>query len=367
MFQNSPSFETSSGNNKMISERMKNLTPYVPGEQPQDGEYIKLNTNENPYPPAPGIKEFLAEADISRLRLYPDPASAKLREAIAENEGLKPGNVFAGNGSDEVLSFVFFGFFDGSNGPVFFPEFTYSFYPVYSAFYDIPYKKIKLQSDYSIRVEDYIEGESSGIILPNPNAPTGIYLPLSEIKKLLKNYRSDRLVVIDEAYIAFGGESAVTLINEFENLLVIRTFSKSSSLAGIRLGYALGNEKLINTLTTIKDSFNSYPVDFIAQKCGEIAVKDRQYAESVTNKIIATRESFIKKSTELGWEVLPSKANFVFIRKEGLSGRQIYERLKERKILVRFFDKPGISDFVRITIGTDQQMEELTEAMERRI
>ncbi|HAK47125.1 MAG TPA: histidinol-phosphate transaminase, partial [Spirochaeta sp.] len=232
----------------MLSERMNNLSPYVPGEQPQDGKYIKLNTNENPYPPTPWIKDFLAEIDIEKLKLYPEPTSAMLRDAIAEAEGLKPENVFIGNGSDEVLSFIFFGFFDGKNGPLLFPEFTYSFYPVYSSFYDIPYTRIKLAEDFSIRIDDFLDTPSTGLILPNPNAPTGICLPLTEIKKLLDNFDSNKLVAIDEAYIAFGGESAASLIDNYENLVVVRTFSKRSSLAGLRLGYALGNKKLIEAL-----------------------------------------------------------------------------------------------------------------------
>ena len=349
----------------MLAERMKNLSPYIPGEQPQDGKYIKLNTNENPYPPSPGIKDFLANFELKKLKLYPEPTSARLRQAIAENEGLKPENIFVGNGSDEVLSFVFFGFFDGKKGPLLFPEFTYSFYPVYSSFYNIPFEKINLKPDFSIDINDYIDKKSTGIIIPNPNAPTGVCLPISDIKNLLDNYSSDRLVAIDEAYIAFGGESAVSLINDYENLLVIKTFSKSSSLAGLRLGYALGNEKLINAITTVKDSFNSYPVDFIAQNCGEIAIRDTEYANFVLKRIIQTRESFVKSATALGWEILPSKANFIFTRKPGSSGKDIYQKLKENKILVRFFDKPGISDFVRITIGTDDEMSELLEAMKK--
>ncbi|MDC7227396.1 MAG: histidinol-phosphate transaminase [Spirochaetales bacterium] len=347
----------------MIANRMKSLTPYVPGEQPQDGKYIKLNTNENPYPPAPAISKFLKEMDITNLKLYPEPTSVKLRTAIAEAEGLKPDNVFAGNGSDEVLSFIFYAFFDADFGPVLFPEFTYSFYPVYSAFYNIPFTKVSLKDDFSINIEDYLNRKTTGMIIPNPNAPTGVYLPINEIRRLLERFPSDRLVAIDEAYIAFGGESAAGLINEFDNLLVIRTFSKSSSLAGIRLGYALGNEKLIQALTTAKDSFNSYPVDYITQKCGELAVKDAEYGNDIAERIIATRKRFVAAASALGWEILPSMANFVFAKKPGRSGEEIYTRLKKQKILVRFFNKPGISDFVRITIGTDEEMETLLSAI----
>ncbi|MBI9105900.1 MAG: histidinol-phosphate transaminase [Spirochaetales bacterium] len=348
----------------MFADRMKNLTPYTPGEQPQEGGFIKLNTNENPYPPTPLIKDFLSDIDASRLRLYPDPTSKNLRQEIARAEGLEPENVFIGNGSDEVLSFVFFGFFDGKYGPLFFPEFTYSFYPVYSGFYNIPYKKIPLQGDYSLDIDSYLDGDSTGIILPNPNAPTGICLPLEKIKYLLDNYKCGRLVAIDEAYIAFGGESAASLINDYENLLVVRTFSKSSSLAGLRLGYALGDKKLISALNTVKNSFNSYPVDFIAQRCGELSIFDSSYRKDVISKIITTRDSFTLKAINLGWTVLPSKANFVFARKDGLRGEDIYMRLKEKKILVRYFDKEGINDFVRITIGTDDEMSQLLTTME---
>ena len=347
----------------MLAGRMKNLSPYTPGEQPQDGGYIKLNTNENPYPPTPLIKEFLSGLDISRLRLYPEPTSRRLREAIAAADGLNPENVFVGNGSDEVLSFVFFGFFDGDNGPLLFPEFTYSFYTVYSGFYNIPYRKIPLKNDFSIDLESYLQSESTGIIVPNPNAPTGIYLSLELIDDLMQRYSSERLVAIDEAYIAFGGESASSLIEKYDNLLVIRTFSKSSSLAGLRLGYALGNKELIASLNTVKDSFNSYPVDLIAQKCGELSILDREYGAEIIGKIVRTREEFTQKAVKAGWEVLPSKANFVFARKPGTAGEEIYLRLKEKKILVRYFNKEGISDFVRITIGTDEEMQKLFEAM----
>ena len=349
----------------MLADRMKNLSPYTPGEQPQEGGFIKLNTNENPYPPTPGIRAFLDGFDVSKLRLYPDPAALRLREAIAAEEGLEPDNVFIGNGSDEVLSFVFFAFFDEKNGPLLFPEHTYSFYPVYSSFYDIEYRRIPLQDDFSISIEDYLEGKSSGIIFPNPNAPTGIYMPLDELKKLLDTYDRDRVVAVDEAYIAFGGESASSLIEEYDNLLIIRTFSKSSSLAGLRLGYALGSRELISALNTVKDSFNSYPVDCIAQRCGELSITDREYGRKIIRKIITTRENFSSSAAELGWEVLPSGANFVFARKPGLNGKDIYNRLKEAKILVRHFDKDGIRDFVRITIGTDEEMDALLKTLKK--
>lgn len=347
----------------MLAERMKNLNPYTPGEQPQDGQYIKLNTNENPYPPTPKIKDFLADFEINKLRLYPEPTSKELREAIAIAEGLSPENVFIGNGSDEVLSFVFYAFFDGSKGHLLFPEHTYSFYPVYSDFYNIPYKRIRLEKDFSINIDGFLKKKSTGIIIPNPNAPTGIFLGIPLIRNLLESYSSNSLVAIDEAYIGFGGESAALLTKEFDNLLIIRTLSKSSSLAGLRLGYALGSKQLINALSAVKDSFNSYPVDRIAQKCGELSIKDSCYSERVLQRIISTRDNFSQKIASLGWEVLPSKANFIFTRKPGLDGKTIYERLKKRMILVRHFNKAGISDYVRITIGTDAEMEYLLKTM----
>ena len=347
----------------MLASRMKNLTPYVPGEQPKDGEYIKLNTNENPYPPAPEISSYLSSIDVSKLRLYPDPASEHLRTAIAEAEGLSSANIFVGNGSDEVLSFVFYAFFDDKQGPLLFPEHSYSFYPVYASYYDIPTKKIALNGDFSINIEDFLKGGSTGIIFPNPNAPTGIGLPLSDIRKLLQNYRRDRLVAVDEAYIAFGGESAASLVDEFDNLLIIRTFSKSSSLAGLRIGYAIGNPALIAALNTVKDSFNSYPLDRIAQKCGELSVKNADYEKKTVALIVEQREWFSAEIRKLGWEVLPSQANFVFARKSGTGGREIYDFLRDRRILVRHFDKDGIRDFVRITIGTEAEMQELLRAI----
>ena len=341
----------------MFSERLKQLTPYTPGEQPQNRKYIKLNTNENPYPPSPSVGEFLKTADPDIFKLYPDPASVELRNAIGKYFGLPSSMVFTGNGSDEVLSFCFYAFFDSNNGPLLFPEHSYSFYPVYCGFYNILFHRIPLEADFSISVDSYIvEKDYCGIIFPNPNAPTGTYLEPAEIKQLMKEVRSDKVVIIDEAYIDFGGQSAVNLTNEFDNLLIVQTFSKSRSLAGLRVGFVLGNEKLISALNTVKDSFNSYPLDKLAQKAAKFAIEDTDHFRDNTSRIIETRNFTVKALQEKGWEVLPSMANFIFIRKKGIPGRDIYEILKNKGVLVRHFGHPGIEDFVRVTIGQKKDM-----------
>ncbi len=348
----------------MLSQRVKKLTPYVPGEQPQDRKYLKLNTNENPYPPSPKIEAFLKKFDVERLRLYPDPQFKDIRETLAQQFGITKEQVFLGNGSDEVLAFVFYAFFDNTNGKLMFPEFTYSFYPVYCDFFDIDYNKIPLSDNFEINIERFLDGsESCGIIFSNPNAPTGIFLPLEKIKKLLSVYPKDRVVVIDEAYIDFGGESAVNLINEHKNLLVIRTFSKSMCLAGLRLGFAMGNDILIKALFSAKDSFNSYPVNMLAQNIGEIAVLDTDYNQMILDKIIRNREYLSRELKIMGWDVLPSKANFVFTRKPGISGKEIYQKFKKMGILVRHFGIPGIDDFVRITVGKMEDVDSLLKAI----
>ncbi|MCF8146640.1 MAG: histidinol-phosphate transaminase [Deltaproteobacteria bacterium] len=348
----------------MLAERIKKLKPYVPGEQPQDRKYIKLNTNENPYPPTPRIDPYLKSFDIEKLRLYPDPLFGRLREAISERYGIHKHQIFVGNGSDEVLAFAFYAFFDSAQGRLLFPEFSYSFYPVYCDFYNIEYRKVPLKADFSLDIEDYLqEDPSCGMVFPNPNAPTGILLSLEKITELLNRYPEDRVVVIDEAYIDFGGESAVCLIDRFKNLLITRTFSKSMSLAALRLGFAVGDEKLVDALFCVKDSFNSYPADLFAQNIGEIAMKDTDYYAAITEKIIRTRENVAKQLTDMGWDVLPSGANFILAGRKDLSGETIYSRLKEYGILVRYFHIDGIKRFVRITIGTDEQMAALIEAV----
>lgn len=348
----------------MLTQRIKRLSPYVPGEQPQDRSYIKLNTNENPYPPTPEIGPFLKSFDIERLRLYPDPLFGPLREAISKRFNINSSQVFVGNGSDEVLAFAFYAFFDSVRGKLVFPKFSYSFYPVYCGFYGIEYRKIPLNENFSIEIDDYLgEERSCGIVFPNPNAPTGIVLPLEKITELLERYPEDRVVVIDEAYIDFGGESAVSLIDRFKNLLIIRTFSKSMSLAALRLGFAMGDQDLVSALFAVKDSFNSYPADLIAQKIGEIAISDKEYYRVITEKIVKSRESLSQQLRGLGWNVLPSGANFIFAEKEGLSGETVYNNLKKDGILVRHFNMEGIRNFVRITIGTDEDMEALMKSV----
>lgn len=350
----------------MLSNRMKNLVPYVPGEQPRDRSYIKLNTNENPYPPSPEIDEFLYKLDIERLRLYPDPLFSELRTVIAEQHKIESEQVFIGNGSDEVLAFAFYAFFDSLRGPLLFPEFSYSFYPVYCDLLDIEYQKIPLTDGFSIDITPYHKsGPTCGMILPNPNAPTGILLPIKKVVALLNNFPKDRVIILDEAYIDFGGESAVSLIHTYKNLLIVRTFSKSYSLAGIRTGYAMGDKALIDALFVVKDSFNSYPVSALSQEIARIAVTDKTYFDSVIHKIIDTREFFTKKLSAMGWNVLPSSANFVFAEKKGIPGETIYQTLKERGILVRYFNKPGIDNFVRITIGTKDEMNTLLKEIKK--
>jgi histidinol-phosphate aminotransferase len=271
-----------------------------------------------------------------------------------------------GNGSDEVLSFMFYAFFDSRQGPLLFPEFTYSFYPVYCDFYAIAYQKIALQGDFAVDLDGFLRaGSSCGVIFPNPNAPTGIGLPLARIEQFLDSYPRDRVVAVDEAYIDFGGESAVALCERYPNLIVARTFSKSMSLAGLRLGFALGGSHLIAALYTVKDAFNSYPVDTLAQQAGLRAVQDRDYYDRITGQVIATREAFTADLARLGWFQMPSAANFVFAGKNGVTGEQVYQTLKEQGILVRYFNVDGLKNYVRITIGSPDEMQALVAAIEK--
>ncbi len=348
----------------MISERLRRLVPYTPGEQPQGREYIKLNTNENPYPPAPEVFAALSGFDPAVLRRYPDPSASRLREAVAAEVGLSRDLVFAGNGSDEVLSFAFFSFFEGGRGPLLLPEFTYSFYPVFCDFYGIPLKRIPLEPDLSFDPRRFVgEPSSCGAAFANPNAPTGIGVARREIELLLERYPRDRVILVDEAYVDFGGESVVGLVESHENLLVVQTFSKSRALAGMRLGFAFGAKPLIAALEAAKDAFNSYPLDAVAQAVGIAAAKASAYYREMNRKVIATRERFSRSARDLGFRVLPSSANFVLASLPARSGRELYSSLKERGILVRHFDIQGIRDFVRVTIGTDAEMDALLAQM----
>jgi len=344
----------------LLSERIRKLKPYVAGEQPQDRKYLKLNTNENPYPPSPQVKKFLESFDPDRLRLYPDPSAIKVREKIGERYGLHKEQVFVSNGSDEALSFCFYAFFDSRYGKLLFPEVTYSFYPVYCDYYGIEYEKIPVTGELAVSLEEFLKRKDScGLLFANPNAPTGTCLTLREVRTLLETYPSEKPVLVDEAYIDFGGESAVPLLRDHKNLLLVRTFSKSMSLAGVRLGFVLANKEIIDALVAVKDSFNSYPVSTLTQEISQIALSDEAYYRSISNKIVVVRESFSSDLGKLGWTVLPSKANFVFARKEGRPGKEIYLTLKQRGILVRHFDADKVRDYVRITIGTQEDMQRL--------
>jgi len=332
------------------------LKPYVPGEQPKVANLVKLNTNENPYGPSPKALEAIRLATCDKLRLYPDPNAQALKSAIADYHQLDDSQVFVGNGSDEVLAHIFHAFFQ-HNGPILFPDITYSFYPVYSQLYQIDYQKIALKDDFSINVEDYKQ-QNSGIIFPNPNAPTGRLLALAEIEKLL-SFNTDSVVVIDEAYIDFGGESAVTLINQYENLIVTQTLSKSRSLAGIRLGYALGHADLINGLVRVKDSFNSYPIDSLAIDAGVASFEDQEYFVQTCNKVIANRDVVVQELTELGFDVIPSAANFVFVQHPQHDAKELAVGLRQQGVIVRHFSQNRIEKYLRITIGTPEENQQL--------
>lgn len=338
---------------KFLSNRTKNLAPYIAGEQPKDKKYIKLNTNENPYPPSPKIRAAM-ESEIDNLDLYPDTNSFELCQAIAEIENIGADCVFCGNGSDEILSFVFYAFFD-NDYPLLFPDITYSFYPIYANYYGIAYKTIPLNESFELVIEDYLQA-ASGVIFPNPNAPTSIGIGKEDIFKLL-DYHSEKVIAVDEAYITFGGESMASYINQYPNLLIIRTFSKSHALAGIRAGYAIGQPHLIDGLRRVKDSFNSYPVDRIAAAAARAAVLDVDYYSDTTAKIIKTRDRFVNNIKEIGFTSAESMANFIFTTHESVPARELYLMLKERGILVRYFDKPRIDNHLRITIGSDKDMD----------
>jgi histidinol-phosphate aminotransferase len=341
------------------NSRLRGLFPYVPGEQPRDRRFIKLNTNENPYPPSPAVLEAIRRAADEGLRLYPDPLCTEFREAVAVRYGVRPAQVFPGNGSDEVLAFAFGAFFESSGTaaalPVLFPDISYSFYPVYAALWDLPYKTPPLADDFSIRPEDY-QVPSGGVILPNPNAPTGRSLSAEAVLGMVKA-RNDRVVIIDEAYAAFGAESVVPFVDRYPNLLTVHTLSKAASLAGLRVGFAIGNEELIEGLCRIRDSFNSYTLDALALAGGAAAVSDVSYYDGVKRRVSATRERVSAALSALGFEVVPSRANFIFIRHPRRGGGELFAALRDRGILVRRFDKPRIADYLRVSIGSDEDMD----------
>lgn len=346
---------------KFWSPLVHGLTPYIPGEQPKNTQLIKLNTNENPYPPSEQVIGAIQSAAKDKLQLYPDPSSTELREVIAENFGLQLNQVFVGNGSDEVLAHVFQALFQ-HDLPLLFPEITYSFYPVYCGLYGITFDKVPLADDFSIDLKAYKQ-PNGGVIFPNPNAPTGMPLSLESIEAFLK-VNTESVVVVDEAYVDFGASSAVQLIDHYPNVLVIQTVSKSRSLAGLRLGYALGHPDLIEALVRVKDSFNSYPIDRLAEAGGIAAFKDKQSFETTRQAVIDSREKLVADLQALRFNVLPSAANFVFAEHADKAGAEIANALRTKNIIVRYFSNPSqIANFLRITIGTPSQMHAFVAAL----
>lgn len=339
---------------------IRKVEPYVPGEQPKQDNVIKLNTNENPYPPTPKALEAANRFNMDRLRLYPDPEASDLVNAIADYYGMDKEQVFVGVGSDDVISMCFLTFFN-SKKPILFPNITYSFYSVWADLYRIPYETPALDDNFNIKPEDYYK-ENGGVIFPNPNAPTALYMELDKVEDIIK-HNQDVVVIIDEAYIDFGGKSALEFVNKYENVLVVQTFSKSRSMAGMRIGYAFGNKALIKALNDVKYSFNSYTMNMTSLAYGVEAVKDKEYFEKCVNEIIDTRKYSEERLKELGFSFPDSKANFIFATHKSVPASKIFEELKLRNIYVRYFNKPIIDNYLRITIGTKEQMNKLFEAL----
>lgn len=345
------------------SPEVRDLEPYVPGEQPKIQNLLKLNTNENPYPPSPKVVDAVQAVlthQADALRLYPDPDATALKQAIAKQQNVDVSQVFVGNGSDEVLAHIFKAFFIQQE-PILYPDITYSFYPVYSQFFGVQTKQIPLNEKFEIDISDY-EQENGGIIITNPNAPTSIALGLDKIEQVLKA-NPNRVIVIDEAYVDFGAESAVELVSRYENLVVCQTTSKSRSLAGLRVGFAIAQAHLIAALEAVKNSFNSYPIDRFAIAAAVASFEDQDYFQEQCEKVIASREKLVCNLTELGFNVLPSKANFIFATHSLHDAAQLAEKLREQGIIVRYFNKPRINQFLRITIGTDEQNQRLVDTL----
>ena len=347
---------------KPFFKNLIKIEPYTAGEQPKGGDIIKLNANENPYPPSPAVQEAISGFDAEQLRLYPPMDAAPLRQAVADFYGVDRSCVFAGNGSDDVLAAAFRAFFN-SDKPLLYPDITYSFYPVWCDLLRIPYETIPVDEGFNVRVEDYCR-ENGGIVLPNPNAPTTIGLGLDRIEYLISSNR-ESVVIIDEAYADFSGVSCVPLIKKYDNLVVTQTFSKSRSLAGMRVAAAIADPYLISYLDAVKDSYNSYPMDAVAIRAGAAAIADREYFEQTCRRVIATRERTAKRLRELGFILPDSSANFLFATHPGHSAEKIFTYLRERGIYIRYFRKPRIDNYLRITIGTDEQMDRLIEELER--
>ncbi len=340
-----------------MGEWKKNLRvvdPYVPGEQPKQENMIKLNTNENPYPPAPGVEKVLKSMQTGDFRLYPKPDARELVDALAEEYNVPANQVFVGVGSDDVLGMAFLTCFNGEK-PILFPDITYSFYPVWADLFQIPYNRPALDENFCIKKEDYFV-ENGGIVIANPNAPTSIAMPLSDIEEIVAK-NPDSVVIIDEAYVDFGGESALPLVDKYDNLLVVQTFSKSRSMAGMRIGFAIGNKELIDAMYAVRNSYNSYTMNMPSILCGVEAVKDRAYFDKTRTAIMETREDVTKKLKVLGFSVLPSSANFLFAAHESVPAEELFRMLREKHIYVRYFKSPRIQNYLRITIGTPEQME----------
>lgn len=339
---------------------VRRVEPYVPGEQPKSRRVIKLNTNECPYPPSPKVKRALRKIDNRKLRLYPDPQAEELVETLADYYDVKKEQVFVGVGSDDVLAMAFLTFFN-SKKPILFPDITYSFYDVWADLYKIPYETIALNDKFEINTEDY-ERENGGIVIANPNAPTGLMTPVSEIEKIIKANK-DVVVIVDEAYVDFGGESCVPLVEKYDNLLVVQTFSKSRAMAGMRIGFAIGSKKLIKYLLDAKFSFNSYTMNLPALELGVASVKDDKYFKATVQKVIQTREWTKTQLKALGFSFPDSKTNFIFAKHSEVPAKELFEMLKKEKIYVRYFNKPRIDNYLRISIGTDVEMQKLIECL----
>ena len=341
-------------------DNVRKVVPYVPGEQPKIKNIIKLNTNECPYPPAPAVQKCLESIDYDDFRLYPDPAASDLVKALSDHYGVPEENIFVGVGSDDVLAMAFLTFFN-SDRPVLFPDITYSFYDVWAELFRIPYRQIPLNENFEIVKEDYF-AENGGVIFPNPNAPTGIPQSLEMIEDVIR-HNPDVVVIIDEAYIDFGNESCLELINRYDNLLVVQTFSKSRAMAGMRIGYAFGSSRLIKYLQDVKYSFNSYTMNIPSIKLGAASLSDDEYFKDICQRIVATRERVKEQLKNLGFEMFDSSSNFLFVKHRERSGRDIFDYLRENGIIVRRWDAPRIKEYLRISIGTDEQMDRMLEVL----
>lgn len=336
------------------TKNLRNIEPYVPGEQSKDKDIVKINANENPYPPSPKAAEVLKSFDTNKLRFYPSANSTKLKEAIAKYYKVDVSNVFVGNGSDDVLAVAFQSFFN-SEKPIVYPDLTYSFYPVWCSLFGIKYKNYPVGDDFRINPEDYKE-KNGGVVIPNPNAPTSLGEGLDFVEKIL-NYNQDSVVIIDEAYVDFGGTSSIPLIDKYENLLVTGTFSKSRSLAGLRIGFAIGSKALIDVMEVVKNSYNSYTVDSLSIEMGAASIEDDEYFKSTCKKVIKTRERVTLELEKLGFDVLDSQTNFIFATHNKHNMKSLFEYLKTQKVFIRYFSLPRIENYVRITIGTNEEMD----------